>query len=357
MRCEPRFHFFVITCRDPATDFRRPLVEALSAYGPTTYIWLRRRPVVYDSMSGGTRQEMSIGQFMAMMARRRDDGAIPVYFNSTNTYFPRTTLILRLIAPRGIWCFDVHDDLRYHNKGLKRLTESLIIRLLAATSHEIVHAAPTLQSLFPRSRHLGNASHLQPVLRDAARSDAVLILASFDERLDFPLLETVIGQNPHLTFHLHGWVRSDDGPTSRALHALIGAHPNVVHHGAYATADLPDILARYKVTLAPYKVGTPLTDYVDPLRFYHCLNAGLEVVSTPIPQARTMADSIHVVTDAEACSATIGAILANRAAKQPGYSPVTWRQKARRLVEILHASKRARAFAMGREVKPVETVR
>ncbi len=31
-------------------------------------------------------------------------------------------------------------------------------------------------------------------------------------------------------------------------------------------------------------VGSPLTDYIDPLRFYHCLNSGMEVISlTGIP--------------------------------------------------------------------------
>ncbi|HVY16130.1 MAG TPA: hypothetical protein VHB27_12975 [Rhodopila sp.] len=348
MRSEPRFHFVILTCRDPDTDFRRPLVEALSALGPTTYAWLRRRPLVSGPATGGVTREMSLVRFLATMARLRRRDAIPVYLNSTNTYFPGMTLVLRLLAPRGVWCFDLHDDLRYHNTGLKRVTESLIVRLLAALSHEIVHAAPTLQRLFPRSRHLGNASHLRPGRRDAARADAVLVIASFDERLDFPFLAAVMRRNPGLTFDLRGWVRADDAPTRKALEALLAACPNAVYHGPYAMADLPDMLAQYKVTLAPYRTGSPLTDYIDPLRFYHCLNAGLEVVSTPIPQAVTMSDCIHVVTDVDTCSATILAVLDGRAAKQPDYAPVTWEQKARRFKEIVLDSQRTQALAAAR---------
>ncbi len=60
---------------------------------------------------------------------------------------------------------DMHDDLRYHNTGIKRLREGAIVRLLDACSHVTVNAAPTLAELFPRSLHLGNASHLRPIAR------------------------------------------------------------------------------------------------------------------------------------------------------------------------------------------------
>jgi hypothetical protein len=345
MRSEPRFHFHVFTCRDPNTDFRRPLAEALSAFGSTTYTWLRRRPIVYDPVCAGAPKEMTLSAFLAFMARRRSDGAIPVYLNSTNTYFPGLTVALRLVAPAGVWCFDLHDDLRYHNTGLKWITEDLIVRLIASVSHEIVHAAPTLRELFPRSRHLGNASHLRPVSHDAARSDAVLVVASFDERLDVPFLEAVIRRNPNLSFHLHGWVRSNDDATRAALDSLIRTCPNANYHGPYSMADLPRILAGYKVTLAPYRTGTTLTHFIDPLRFYHCLNAGVEVVSTPIPQARDMSRWINVVTSVDTCSETLQAILQDRLGKQEHYTPITWGQKATRLLEILRDSRRTLALA------------
>jgi hypothetical protein len=83
-----------------------------------------------------------------------------------------------------------------------------------------------------------------------------------------------------------------------------------------------------------------LTHYIDPLRFYHCLNAGLEVVSTEIPQARFMADYVHVVSNVTSCAETLSAIRAGKLAKQRGYTPITWDQRADRLLEIIHTRTR-----------------
>ena len=54
--------------------------------------------------------------------------------------------------------------------------------------------------------------------------------------------------------------------------------------------SLPELLARTPVMFAPYKMGSKLTRYIDPLRYYHCLNSGMEVVSTDIPQAHMLAE-------------------------------------------------------------------
>jgi hypothetical protein len=102
-------------------------------------------------------------------------------------------------------------------------------------------------------------------------------------------------------------------------------------------AELPPILERYRISIAPYRTGTDLTRYIDPLRFYHCLNAGLEVVSTDIPQARFMAKHIHVVSDVVTCAKTLATIHTGKLAKQPAYTPVTWEQRADQLVEIIRA--------------------
>ena len=48
-----RFRFFVFTCRDPKSDFRLPLVDALRHHYETYYIWLRRRPIVSGPTARG----------------------------------------------------------------------------------------------------------------------------------------------------------------------------------------------------------------------------------------------------------------------------------------------------------------
>jgi hypothetical protein len=92
------------------------------------------------------------------------------------------------------------------------------------------------------------------------------------------------------------------------------------------------------------------------LRFYHCLNAGLEVISTDIPQARSMLDCIHVVADAPACAAMLAELQAGNSAKQPGYTPITWDVRVDRLIEILTALPRTKALAAHRSRQPVVAI-
>jgi hypothetical protein len=343
-----RFRFFVFTCRKAASDFRLPLAEALGQRYETWYIWLKRRPIVTGPRQGGAPQEMPLLRFLMFMIRFRRDDKVNVYFNSTNTYFPGIMSFLRCFATAGVWCLDMHDDLRYHNTGLTRLREDLIIRLFSACSDVIVNAAPTLAELFPRSQHLGNASHIRPLVRDAKADSGVLIIASFDERFDVDFLSQLAALRPEMQFHLHGWTRPDDPVTAEKIRILRKERANIHYHGAYTTEDLPAILGAYRVSLAPYLTDNPMTRYIDPLRYYHCLNAGLEVVSTDIPQARHMEQWIHVVQDVNECAETLEAVQAGRLAKQPGYTPITWEQRADRLADILLALPRTKALSARR---------
>lgn len=332
-----RFRFFVFTCRDPKSDFRLPLVDALRRDHPTYYIWLRRRPVVSGPNPGDPFSEMSVVGLLHFMRRGRRDGAINVYFNSTNTYFPALSALLRMIAPAGVWCFDMHDDLRYHNTGIKRWREQRIVAFLCRLSDVVVHAAPTLRELFPKSVHLGNASNILPLPLPATDpSDRrVLIIASFDERFDFDFVSGLALACPQTNFHLHGWTRPGDTETMIQLTALAVRHANIDYRGPYTMAELPGILGRYRISVAPYRTDTVLTRYIDPLRFYHCLNAGLEVISTGIPQAHFMERWVHVVFNAGDCAATLAAIQQGQLAKQPNYTPITWRQRADELAAIV----------------------
>ncbi|HEX2939932.1 MAG TPA: hypothetical protein VHO91_02720 [Rhodopila sp.] len=314
-----------------------PLVEALRQHGDAYSIWLRRHPVVSGPGDTDPAQEMNVAGLVRFMRALPRDNRINIYLNSTNTYFPGLSLALQRLAPPGIWVFDIHDDLRYHNLGLKRLREQAIISTLYRTSDAAVHAAPILQELFPHSRHLGNASHLRPLDHRDAGWDDVLVIASFDERFDFDFLSRLAELSQDLRFHLHGWTRKTDDATAGRIRDLVARHDNVLYHGPYATEDLRAVLSRYRMTVAPYLAEAAITRYIDPLRFYHCLNAGLEVVSTAIPQARYMERCVHVVPDPVACRQTLLGLRAGQNLKQPGYTPITWEQRADRLIEIVSA--------------------
>jgi hypothetical protein len=329
-----RFRFFVLSSRDPrrGDDFRTPFVEALREQYETYYIEVRRHP----SISGPVKMEMSLPQFLLFFWRLRRDDVLNVYFNSTDTSFPLLTGLLWLISPRGVWCLDMHDELRYEATGLQRLYLSITLMILRSLSDIILCCAPTLIELFPKARHLGLASHMLPLPRNAERTSEVLVLASFDHRCDFNFLSKVAVLCPETQFHLHGRVSYYHGVLAeQQLTAICNDHSNIHYHGPYTRDDLPALLQHYDVTLAPYRTDGSKARYIDPERFYHCLNAGLEVISTDIPAAHRMSQWLNIVRDPSECAAILAALRSGNLAKRGAYSPITWEQRVKRLVEII----------------------
>ncbi len=322
------FRFFVLTCRDSATDFRLSLAESLRRNHETYYIWLKRRPEL--TTPDGRKATLSFPALLAFLRQQKPNGKINVFFNSTNTSFPFVTAVMRLILPPSLWCIDMHDDLRYHYKGFALLRSIIGIKVMQLFSDVIVHAAPTLRELFPSSHHLGNASHILPVAHDKAEKDAVLILASLDYRFDFGLMAETAKKCPDLTFHIYGQISENNPEIKGRLDQLVQDHANIQSHGTYALNDLPTILQRYRVTFAPYIVGIDLTHYIDPLRFYHCLNAGLRLVTTAIPQALFMKDNLTIIGSGEDA-----AIALHSNASVTNYKPITWQQRADELATLL----------------------
>lgn len=335
LRDHPHLRFFVFTSRNPESDFRRPLVDALRRHCEVYYIWMRRRPVISGPDGGTPASSMSVAGLVKFLLGYHNLGITNVYFDSTDTCFPALMLFLRLAARPGVWCLDMHDDLRYYFGGWRRIRQNAVISLLGMTSHAVLRAAPALSELFPKSHLLGNASHILPLPHEGVDLRDVLILTSFDARFDFDFLLNLAALSPQTRFHIHGWTRNSDPGTLQCFSRLVNEHANVLYHGPYATDDLPSILKSYGVTVAPYRANSQLTRYIDPLRFYHCLNAGLHVVSTDIPQARCMERWIHVVRDAEHCAEILKLIQAGNISKQQDYAPITWDQRSIRLMDIV----------------------
>jgi hypothetical protein len=328
------FRFFIFSCRDPRSDFRVPLVRALRQDFETWYILLKRRPVVSGPRESDAPREMSLIRFLAFMRAQKPNGKIHIYFNSTNTAYPLMTGVLRLICARGIWCLDMHDDLMYHHKGVRRLRDWIAIRILRLVSDVTIHAAPTLKELFADSQHLGNASEMTFLRRPRFRAGKVLILASVDDRFDFELVSRIARRCPNLEFDVYGQILPF---VRKPFQQLIAANSNIRHFGSYVVAELPTILARYSVTLAPYLTGARQTRYIDPLRFYHCLNSGMEVVTTNIPQAECLNHAVHIIDSDNDFAALFTESGSLRVFKQPSYKPINWAQRAHRLIEIVRS--------------------
>ncbi len=326
------FRFFVFTCRDPGVDFRVALVDALRHDSDVWVIRLKRVPVVAGPRGAEPARRMSFFRLLAFLRQQPNDGKIPVYFNSTNTIYPYVTALLRLLSPRGVWCLDMHDDLLYPHEGVRRIRRRLAIWTMCRFSDLLVVAAPNLRELFPRAEHLGNAGAIEVMPRAGVDPKHVLIIASIDRRFDFDLLGRISRACPQLVFDIHGQAA---GSVRAQLDALLAAHANVRYHGAYVMADLPGILARYAVSFAPYLQGVRQTRYLDPLRFYHCLNSGMEVITTDIPAAHAHENALHIIHDEREFAALFAASGALKHRKQPNHETVTWPQRADRLVGLV----------------------
>jgi hypothetical protein len=336
-----RLRFFVFTCRDPQTeDFRLAFVEALRQHYDTYYIRLRRRPII----TGPVEMKMSLTELLSCFWRSRHDGVLNVYFNSTDTSHPFLSAALRLISPRGVWCFDMCDDLLLESTGLHRLRLWIALKIVRALSHIVVCSAPTLTELFPEAQHWGNASHILPLPRNTPRRNEVLIFASLDDRFDFDFVSKLADLCPSTPFHLYGRVSLGHVVTEQHLSEICKNHSNVHYCGPYTNDGLPTLLSRYDITLAPYRTDIRKARYIDPMRFYHCLNGGLELISTDIPAARNLDQWLHIAHDPSECAAILGALQADELTKLEGYSPITWEHKRQRLVDII-TRHRARSHA------------
>lgn len=329
----------LLTCRDPATDFRRPLAQALAALGHKVfYLWLKRRPLLTE-IGTNTTHELSPWDTLAFALSLRREPDLLV-FNSTNLAHPSVSALLRIVIG-GQWCFDLHDDLLYATTGWRRLRARAAQFVLLKTSDFAVYAAPTLASQFPASHQLGNASDQQPIHRAGPDVTQILILASIDERFDFALLSDQARRNPGLRFDIWGHV-SKAAPGARSkLTALLASSPNVNAFGPYDSASLPAILANYSIAFAPYLTPAALTDTIDPLRYYHCLNAGLEVITTPIPRAHDLADLLHLLAPGDDIGPLAKQLAAGKARRNPGTTATqfNWTIKAQRLLDIAEAAR------------------
>lgn len=284
----------LLTCRPFEVDFRAALAEQLAAQGHDVhYVFLKRRPELRRLSSNPAPQSMTLVELFTHLKRLRRSGDRVLFLNSTNLAFPVISILLRY-SVGGLWCWDLHDDLVYAAHGWRRLTATATQAALIKSASLTVHAAPTLKEIAPQSVHLGNASDLKALARDDFGTDAVLILASLDDRFDFAFMERTASLNPHRRFDIFGQVSRNDAETSSRLHKLRRLQ-NIRYFGPYVNANLPEILGSYSVTIAPYRMQSRLTRYIDPLRFYHCLNSGLEVICTDIPAAREAADLVHVI--------------------------------------------------------------
>jgi hypothetical protein len=339
------FYFFSSRLFD--NDFRRPLIETLAAKGYEAWHVRIGKQIVLTGPDFERREFNSILGLVTLIKHVRAHLKIkkgcPVFVDTTGAFLPARSLLLRA-SLRGVWCFDIFDNLLYNLRSVFRLKRQLEISLLSRLSSiNIVLSQETLR-LFPQAHHLDNAAHTRPIARSKDAFIDLVCLFMIDHRFDFKLVAGVAALAPHLKIFLYGRLGADDQAIKSRLEELRASYPNVIYRGEYGFDDVDTILAPFGIGFTPYVIDNLLTEYINPDKYYLYLNSGMEVISTNIPQARRMADYVHI-----AGSAAEIIELAERIKRDPTYRKnnsvgrdFTWNQRAEELIEIIksHASRR-----------------
>ena len=338
-------NFYFFSSRLFENDFRTPLIKALIASGHDTWhVRVGRQNILTDP--NGERTDFTgvfglLGLIRRIRAYSRSHNSRVVYVDTTGAFLPIRSLLLRA-SLCGLWCFDIFDNLLYDSHGLYQLKRRLEISILALLSPiKIVLSLETLR-LFPSAYHLDNAAHVGHANRLEGSFDELVCLFMIDSRFDFTLVKQVTALAPALRVHLYGRLGTDDVAIKNQLADLLASSPNLIYRGEYRFDDVSKILLPFGIGFTPYSTSSSLTDFINPDKYFLYLNSGMEVISTEIPQARRLANFIHV-----ARSASEVVEIAARIRLEPAYRKnkvmhnFNWEMRADELIAIIRSHERA----------------
>jgi hypothetical protein len=336
-----RLQFYFFSARPHDLDFRQFLMEALLRKGhDVRHVRVAREMKVVGG-NGRPIEFKGAAGFLALIRFLRADIEDPndtVFLDSTGPYLPLRSLLLRAALGRGLWCYDIFDNLSYNYRGVLRVRARVAIPLLSRLSPvQLTLSGETLR-LFPRAVHLDNAAHIGRVERGNWNQRDLVLLSSVDERLDIEFVRRVAASTPDTRLIVYG-----RAPSPQSLDALCRDRPNIVYRGEFRYGQIGAILAPFSVALAPYAIN-PLTEFINPDKYYYFLNSGMEVISTDIPQARRMRDRIHVARSPADVPAIVERLCRDPGARKNATGPVLgWDQRADEFLAIIARARVRRA--------------
>jgi hypothetical protein len=336
----PLMRFIFFSTRRLETDFRRFLFEALQHSGFETWHVCIGPPVVVIGPDESSITFEGLSGFFGLIAHLQSDALasnLSVYFDSTGVYRLAKSLVLRAVLPKGVWCFDIHDNLLYDYRGIRRIKALIGLSMLSRITHVNIVLSQELLRLHPTAHHLDNAAHSHRRNLPPRLPSELVVLATIDRRLDFGFLRDTSGLLPETTIHLYGRMRNDDADVKADLERLLRSEPQIVYHGEFRLDDVDSILAPFAIGLAPYAINHELTRYINPDKYYLYLNSGMEVVSTAIPQAKRMEGRIHVVSSPHEAAEVVRKLQSSNSLKNlASVEEFLWADRARELVAVVH---------------------
>jgi glycosyltransferase involved in cell wall biosynthesis len=153
-----------------------------------------------------------------------------------------------------------------------------------------------------------------------------------DDRMDRNLVAAVARAMPEVAFVFAGPVEADL--------SQLRAIPNVTFTGRLPYAELPSFIAGLDVLLLPYKADE-FGDTLAPLKLKEYLITGKPVISTPIAEAKRMADHLFLAATAQDWIATLQEFRKSSGRVRGDMSQVlgaeTWEAKAAQFISMCTA--------------------
>lgn len=233
------------------------------------------------------------------------------------------------------WIYDIYDDLLYNTEGSERVRHLVADAVWRCRCEHSIVLDPDLQKRYSTACHLDNASHVEHLPSVTALDAGKMVyVGSIDRRVDFQWLDALAAND--VTIDIFGSVfDAGAAETQQQLNALIGRWHNVSFRGPYENDDLPAILGQFRVGLLPYQVGHPLTKHVNPDKLHHYLNAGLEVIASPIPAARRLERYLHLMTTEGDWASVLSVLRTTRRQESWPRESNTWDRRWAELVDFV----------------------
>jgi glycosyltransferase involved in cell wall biosynthesis len=160
-------------------------------------------------------------------------------------------------------------------------------------------------------------------------------------KLNLSMLYELAQQDPEWSLVLVGDVsRSVEG-----WQALL-AMPNVHHLGPVDGTQVPYYVKGFDVGLMPYEQNRH-ADYIDPMKLYDYLAAGIPVVSLDIPAVHRFSEHIHIAGTPQDFARAVRAALADtaperRQARREVAAQNSWEARIEQLSDIIQAQLQAK---------------
>jgi len=223
----------------------------------------------------------------------------------------RTVLWLRFATPELVrlveghpWRVVAYEAVDDHTAGpgmtdrLRSLFREAEARVLVRADVVFAWSEPIrkrLAALHPNV-HLATAAVDVEELAPVADRPGAERTAVFAGALGFRFDEALAANVARL---LSDWTLILAGPAEPEAEGVLAGAPNVLLTGRFEHGQLPQLLARGRVCLVPYRVNA-FTDTLVPVKLLEYLAAGRPVVSTPMHAAEGLADIVSFADGAEA---------------------------------------------------------